>query len=254
MMFSRKTAFEIVKGLSLKTHDEVERFCLEFGLEEVVSGQYIKEKETSIAKHLIDNPDATGPKGSGLATEIIEYITENYHGFDTLPEAYSQLANSLDRDGFELTDKGARKKLPTELPLVEQEDQLIALLLKHGFDTAKGHYEQAIAAHGRGEWASANAQLRTFVEDFIDRAYAKVCGGTEQHTNQKRVALAKAGFFIKEYNEYLFNGTGFFEGFWKRLHPEGSHPGLSEQPDSTFRLHLVILVVHHLMERLDEKY
>jgi len=253
-MFSRKTILEIVKALNLDTYDKVDRFALEFGLNEIVSGRYVKEKQTSIARYLIANPEAVGPKGSALAIEIIEYISDNYHGFESLSEDYPQLANSLEKDGFQLTDQGIRKKLPEKLPLLEQEDKLMALLSKHGFNVAKGHYDQAMAAHARGEWASANAQLRTFVEEFIDKAYDLVCSGGDQSNNEKRIALAKAGFFVTEYNEYLFNGTGFIEGFWKRLHPEGSHPGLSEQSDSTFRLHLVILVIHYLLVRLDENY
>jgi len=155
---------------------------------------------------------------------------------------------------FELTDDGIRQKLPEILPLVEKEDQLVALLSRRGFDTARGHYEQAVAAHTRGEWASANAQLRTFVEEFFDNVHAIVCGGTNESSNQKRIALAQAGFFVSDYNEFLSNGTGFVEGFWKRLHPQGSHPGLSEQSDCTFRLHLVILVLHYFLTRLDETH
>ena len=81
-----------------------------------------------------------------------------------------------------------------------------------------------------------------------------MCPGDYSSSNERKIALAKAGFFIQEYNEYLFNGTGFVEGFWKRLHPEGSHPGLSEQSDSTFRLHLFILVIHYFLTRLNSEY
>ena len=38
---------EIIKSLNFKTHDEVERF----GIENEISGEYIKQKETSIAKY-----------------------------------------------------------------------------------------------------------------------------------------------------------------------------------------------------------
>src|ERR1700743_1068769 len=33
----------------------------------------------------------------------------------------------------------------------------------------------------------------------------------------------------------------FINGLFKRLHPAGSHPGLSNQADSTFRRHVVLL-------------
>jgi hypothetical protein len=152
-MFSRKTILEIVKALNFETHDEVTRFCIEFDLEEALSGKYLKEKKTSIAKHLISNPEGLGPNGSALSIEVIEYAIKHHHGFKSFSGSHPDLAHSLDRDGFEITDSGIRRKLPVELPVVEQEDQLISLLKKFGFDTAMGHYDQAVAAHGRGEWA-----------------------------------------------------------------------------------------------------
>ena len=35
-----------------------------------------------------------------------------------------------------------------------------------------------------------------------------------------------------------------------RSHPSGSHPGLSDEDDCTFRLHLVLLVSRLLLQRL----
>jgi integrase len=46
-------------------------------------------------------------------------------------------------------------------------------------------------------------------------------------------------------------GGGFVNGLAKRLHPQGSHPGLSDQEDSTFRLHTVLLTARLLLERFD---
>ncbi len=253
-MFSRKTLIELIKALNFRTHDEIEKFGFEFNIEDAITGTYVKEKETSIVKYLVSNPEAIGPNGSNIAIEIVEYAIKTHRGFESFSESHPDFAHSLDKDGYELTSSGLRKKLPTEFPVVEQENQLISLLDKFGFTTAKGHYEQAIAAHSRGEWASANAQLRTFVEEFFNRMQVVVCPGHYSSSNERKIALAKAGFFMQEYNEYLFNGTGFVEGFWKRLHPEGSHPGLSEQSDSTFRLHLVILVIHHFLTRLELNY
>jgi hypothetical protein len=253
-MLSRSTIIHLIKALNLDNRGKIDRFALHFGLQGVVSGQWVNNQQNSIMRYLISSPDARGPNGSALAVEIAEHLIQNHCQYGVPSESYPELANSLDRDGYELTEHGVRRKLPAEIPLVAQEDQLISLLKKHKFDIARGHYEQAIAAHSRSEWAAANAQLRSFVEEFFNKACAIVCPTQGGSSHDKKIALAKAGFFISEYNEFLFDGKGFVEGFWKRLHPEGSHPGLSEQCDSTFRLHLVILVVHYFLSRFDEKY
>jgi len=38
----------------------------------------------------------------------------------------------------------------------------------HNFGTAKGHLEQAMENHARGNWAAANGQLRTFFDSLLD--------------------------------------------------------------------------------------
>jgi len=150
-MFSRRTLIKLIKALNFRTHDEVERFGLEFNIEDAITGTYVRKKETSIVKYLVSNPEVIGPNGSKIAIEIIEYAVKTHQGFDLFSESHPDLAHSLDRDGYELTSSGLRKKFPTEFPVVEQENQLISLLDKFGFSTAKGHYEQAVAAHSRGE-------------------------------------------------------------------------------------------------------
>lgn len=249
-MFSRKTIIEMVNALNLKTHEEIERFALEFVLEDKVSGEYVKAKCTSISKYIILNSDSLGPNGANICIEIIEHIIAQYSDMEPFEVVYSELINLLDKDGYDLTSISIVKKLPSEIPVVEQENELIRILDELNFPVSKGHYEQAISCHARGEWAAANSQLRSFVEDFFNMAQTIVIPGEYSSSHAKKEALAHAGFFNNTYNEFCFNGQGFVEGFWKRLHPEGSHPGLSEQDDSTFRLHLVILVMNHYIRRL----
>jgi len=89
---------------------------------------------------------------------------------------------------------------------------------------------------------------------FFDQVRKKLQAGNGTKYHQRRQELANAGFFRAQYNEFTGNGTEFVEGFWKRLHPEGSHPALSEEPDATFRLHLVLVVIHYYAERFDSIY
>jgi hypothetical protein len=248
-MFSRATILRLLDDLNLQTHAEAETFALRFGLEEILSGNYIAEKKASVARYLIANPERLGPDGANICVEIIEWLIKRYS--DRNPaNRFPVLANLLDHDGYELGKDGLRRKLPSLLPIVQQEDQLMALLADRGFSTAIGHYRQAVAAHGRGEWAGANAQLRSFVEDVLNSIQGIISPGNYSDGNSRREALAKSGFFKRDLNEWLDGGKGFMQGFWKRLHPEGSHPGLSEADDATFRLHIVIVVVHYLMRRL----
>jgi hypothetical protein len=148
--------------------------------------------------------------------------------------------------------------LPIEADIPEREDELNQLLDTYGFSIPKGHLEQAISAHARGDWASANSQLRTFIESLFDCIAETLSPGISQtHTTSeaRRATLAspQQHFFMSELNEWLNNGGGFVQGFWRRLHSQGAHPGLSDRIDSTFRLHLVILVGHHFLKRLSER-
>ncbi|MEI2630739.1 hypothetical protein [Erwinia aphidicola] len=250
-MFSNRTIQEIVKAIKFSTHTEFDDFLIYFELPEEIGGLSISKKENSLVNFLIKNRDLKGPDNSNLSVEIIEHIIKKGKTSFSRNSNLDNLNNTLKKDGYELTENSVRKILPDEIPVAQTENRLNEILNKYGFSTAISHYNQAIASHGRGDWAAANSQLRTFVEDFFNQVHCKIQAGNGDTTNQKRGELEKAKFFRSEYNEYLHNGTGFIEGFWKRLHPQGSHPGLSEEEDSTFRLHLVLIVIHYYAERLD---
>ena len=49
------------------------------------------------------------------------------------------------------------------------------------------------------------------------------------------------------------DGKNLVNGVLKRLHPQGSHPGLSDEEDCTFRLHLVLVLARFFLRRLDAK-
>ncbi|PIP36162.1 MAG: hypothetical protein COX20_07290 [Desulfobacterales bacterium CG23_combo_of_CG06-09_8_20_14_all_52_9] len=252
-MFSRTTIIKTVSTLQLQIHAEVNKFALEFGLEDVISGSYIKEKGAAIMRYLIKNPQAKAPNGTPLAQAIIDHLVLTRCQVSDPAELFPELVNSLDRDGYKLDRNGLRAKLPSQLPLVEEENELIDILDRYGYSVAKGHYEQAVAAHTRGDWAASNSQLRSFVEEFFNRVAETVVPGSYSSSHQCQQALAKAGFFQSDLNEWLDEGKGFVQGFWRRLHPQGSHPGLSEKEDSTFRLHVVIVVTHYFAKRLESQ-
>ena len=262
--FSRITIIEAIGLLEFLTHAKLDRFLLKYGLERITHQELGPKtaKLNAVIKYLIDNPDEKGPFGANLTFEIIEdelrSISSNIYA-PLIEEHLPKLLNSLKHDGYVITNKGGLKTmLPESIKLVEKENELNSLLDKFGFTTTKGHMDQAISAHTRGDWAAANAQLRSFMESLFDSICGKLVGDKTTLPppgHQRRELLAKLSppFFIPTLNEWEIGKCGFLQGLLKRLHPQGSHPGLSDEEDSTFRLHLVILTASYYLKRLNNK-
>ncbi|MDP3348841.1 MAG: hypothetical protein Q8S92_07595 [Hydrogenophaga sp.] len=146
-----------------------------------------------------------------------------------------------------------RAALPGNVDLHATDDEVHQLMRYFGFSTALGHLDQAIEAHTRGDWAAANSQTRTFIESLleqiahhIDPAAAAAAGNSEN----RRAWLADKGFLSKQRNEWTNDGKNFVNGLFKMLHTEGSHPGLSDDDRSTFRLHIALVTARTFLRRL----
>jgi hypothetical protein len=226
----------------------------------------VNPKMTNLMEHLINNPDIRGPGGANLILEMIESLIEekcgphldSYHREN--PEvAFPALVRSLKQDGYVIEGLKLKGILPSDLPIAQQKDEMISLLERYQFDTAKGHFEQAVSAHTRGEWASANAQLRSFIESLFDSIATLLNNNqpsnlTSSHARRESLATMSPPFFIEELKEWEVGGKdGFIQGFWRRLHASGSHPGLSDEEDCTFRLHIVIVTASHFLRRLESR-
>lgn len=172
----------------------------------------------------------------------------------------ARLTRALALDGFVIewpdeysTQPLLRAALPEEVDLPAADDEVHVLLRHFDFATALGHLDQAIEAHTRGDWAAANSQVRTFVESLfeqiafhIDEAAATAAGSSEN----RRAMLAKKGFLSEVRNEWTGDGKNFVNGLFKMLHTEGSHPGLSDEDRSTFRLHIALVTARSFLRRL----
>ncbi len=171
-----------------------------------------------------------------------------------LTSEMEKLKHVLEQDGFVLTGGMLRRALPADLDLPETESELMHLLDQHGLFTAKGHLDQVFDAHARGNWASANGQLRTFFDALLDAMAERIDPSTSTlgSGQPRRTKLAAAGFLSVPLNEWDNDGKGFINGLVKRLHPEGAHPGLSNEDDSMFRLHIVLLTASLLLRRFDQ--
>ncbi len=253
-MFPRATIIQIIEFLGFRTNAILNRFLLRFGMDDIQLDQTIAHKENAIIQYLIDNPDNIGPLGANITIEIIEYaMTLPFYMANGFPEA---LINSLQRDGFVIQGDRLRRTLPEVVNTAENENQVYQLLDQFEFDTARGHLDQAISAHTRGEWAAANGQLRPFIESLFHLIATRLnyTGETGFYTIGQYLTGIDPPFIYTELNEWeLGNNGGFLQGFWSRLHPAGPHAGLSDEEDCTFRLQMILLVASHYLNRLDER-
>jgi hypothetical protein len=117
---------------------------------------------------------------------------------------------------------------------------------------------QAVSAHTRGEWAAANAELRSFIESLFDSIAELLIDNktklpSTSHGRRELLTRLNPPFLLTDLNEWEPNGKGFVQGFWNRLHPQGSHPGLSDEEDNTLRLYLVIIIASHYLRRLNTR-
>jgi hypothetical protein len=268
-MFSTRTNVELVHILDNFTHGEIDRLCSVFEIpNHPIEGLSVIKKANKILDYLkISN--RPGPYSDNFQMDLLQYIVDDYYRLEAKSDAskyhnihyedlfshrYKLLANSLKRDGYIIKETVIKKMLPTEIEEAKTENELITLLKKNAFVTSLGHIEQAINNYNSGQWASANSQFRSFIESLlmdickkmfpeipcIDASNAIKILGTESNPT----------FLRNELNEI---GNPFIISLWKRLHPAGSHPGLSEEADCTFRYHMSVVLAHYLLKRFDER-
>lgn len=267
LRFSRRTviaAVEIMEG-AIRIQADLTRCLLKWSpaLAARCDEGALPDRFNHLIKFFDEQPDRHLEDGNLLGDELVEKAVSLFSPIETpvpcrepstLSPQVAIFLRALDRDGFTVADGVLRRTLPAILKLPEAEDEIFRLLKKHDFAVAKGHLEQAFAAHTDGLWASANSQIRSFLDGLLDEIAERIdpSATTLASGQPRRTKLALCGFLSRELNEWDDSGTGFVNGLVKRLHPHGSHPGLSDQDDSTFRLHIVLLTARLLLVRFDK--
>ncbi|QCI66327.1 hypothetical protein [Phreatobacter stygius] len=270
--FARRTvnaAINVLDKDNKFTHAEISSFLIDLDREIYDAirekGISIKARLNDLKKFVDDHPGYV-VDGELFADIIVEKAVASLPP-DEIPRPWStpdapspvieSFKRALESDGFVVTDRVLRRSSPVDLGLPETESELIRLLSKHGFTTAKGHLEQAFESHARGLWASANSQIRSFLESLFDEMATRIdpAATTRKPGRERRAHLANvtSPIFDRSLNEWGDNGVGFINGLMARLHPHGSHPGLSDQQDSSFRLHVVLLTAHLALKRFDAR-
>ena len=194
-------------------------------------------------------------------------------------DAWKKFVDGLRADGFEVAVKEVKvgsgsifgteetKKVATLVRMLpdiitgmdfrKAESEVVMLLDECGFYVARGHLNQSLSAFQRGEWSSANGELRNFFESYLDEI-AKGLGYTGQGDSKaKRDFLGnlQPPFLLADYNEWNANNQKpqFVQGLMSRLHPHGGHPGLSDEEDATFRLQISLVTARLFLRRYNQR-
>lgn len=288
-MLSKRTLLHIVNtnvmGLS---SPQIDTLLITFGLQlpQPINGQNVSKeaKKNVIYQHVINTPAINGPFGQNLHIDLLQYFVDAFYAIHPdapppIPDPFSlddiavgnvpyselfahshpQLANLLRMDGYIVLERQITKLLPEELVAANVESELERLLRHFNMNIAIGHLEQAIENYQNNNWAAANAQFRPFFENLIIEIHnlllphrvTQVYG--QAFGDLVNTQVLNEPFFSADLNEISSPGMDkpFIQGLWKRLHPQGPHPGLSDVEDCTFRYHTCIIFARYVLARLE---
>lgn len=262
------TACEMIGFIG--TNAELDSFILEYGLtDNVESGGSIAKTILNLKKFAVQHPEHQVITDRGerpLAAALVDKAIQVARKEQRAKFLLEKLERYLGLDGYSLTYGdaeglwGTRRELvgftvsmPAFVMLPESSSEVDLLLSANGFEIAKRHLDSARENITQGDWEAANSQCRTFLEALTD-SIAEDLYGVEAIALQgglaKRQLLASKGFLSRQKHEFGDgNGQAFLPGLAKLLHPDGAHPGISNQPDALFRLQCVVVTARWLLKR-----
>ena len=262
--FSRPTLIAAVELLEGHSQAHFNQMILRLGLEDEIGsgtavsvakkcdflGRIVVQRSDSV----LDTLDDSVTLGEAVVREAIQLLTS-----EPCSPREIALGRGLARDSYVVSfDKNGRNPklraaLPGEIQLPETDDEVHQFLKSLQFMTPLGHLDQAVEAHTRGDWAACNSQLRTFLESLFDDIARNIRpqeAAQRPTSENRRALLADIGFLAVDRNEWTADGKNYINGLFKMLHTEGSHPGLSDEDHSTFRLHIVLVTARTFLRRL----
>ena len=213
--FTRPTILAAIAFLARLTQAAFNHLVVRLGLESEIPSDTslsISKKADLLGRIVVQRPDAFVETLEGrlcLPEAVIREAVQLMRP-DPFQDIEIALARGLARDGYVVSfDEEARPSLrptmPQEIGLAAADDEVHQLLKHFGFAETLAHLGQGIEAHGRGDWAAANAQFRTFLESLFDEI-ARQCAGPDKTgaltSENRRQLLATIGFLAVDRNEW----------------------------------------------------
>jgi len=265
--FTSPTIVEAVEFLGeTLTQAKFDQLAIRLGLDDEIPqgpGKSVAAKSALLARlvnqratQVVSTLDGPVTLAEAAVREAVQ-VTARQHETST----QGRFLRGLALDGYVVSwDEDSREPLlraalPGEVDLPAADDEVHQLLKQFGFRVPLGHLDQAIDAHTRGDWAAANSQIRSFLEGLLDDIALHIdsqeAAGLASSEN-RRAWLTERGFLSTNRNEWTNDGKNYLNGLFKMLHTDGSHPGLSDEDHSTFRLHLGLITGRTLLRRLND--
>ena len=231
-------------------------------------GYSLAERANALAEVLINEPERSCD-GENVAAGILERATtellarmqrasDRGRREDVNEHQARALWNALERDGYNVDGSGRLQSMfPAIVSMPSAYDEVHSLLDQFLFSTSKAHLDEAVQCHGRGNWTAANGQIRTFMESLLDEIAISIDPSAStlatSFNRRQRLATVNPTFLQCSLGEWDNDGRNFTNGVFKRLHANGPHPGISDEEDCTFRLHLVAIFARLLLRRLSAR-
>ena len=278
--FNRMTIVAAAEVISdFKSHSDMDVLEVQWGIAGRCSASSKPARVASLSKIAIEEDiQVMTEHGILLLSRALVEAAIRSPSNQQKSDAWKKLVAGLRFDGFEVVEvevesDGAsslfgRKKttltlarmLPDDVPELdfrEAESEVVTLLDRSGFAIAKGHLSLALSAFQRGEWASANGQLRNFYESYLNEIAVGLGYSGNGDSIAKRDYLGNLSppFLLSEYNEWNINNQKpqYVQGLMSRMHPHGGHPGLSEEEDATFRLQITLVTARLFLRRFNQR-
>lgn len=217
---------------------------------------------------------AGGDRGAHEALlEIVRLAAEALYRLPQARDRLSGIQEALVSDGYEMR-WGEPNLMPGDyspecrilpidsdaIPVSTETTALAAELDSRGYTEAREHYRLAVKHFTEQDHASANGQLRNMVESLIVNLAVDHAGYVDnKKANQGGQAIktlytpkagppAAVGQPLPE-----FDGGRMLHGIWETLHPNGSHPGLSDADEARLRMQLCTGLARFLLKHFTAK-
>lgn len=279
--FNRMTVVAAVEVIAVfNSHADMEILEVQWGIDGRFETTSKAARVAGVAKIAIDEAPTVMTENGLVSLEraLVEKAIKA-PAFRHETEEWKKFVYGLRSDGFDVVFKEINvaprsifdfeetktiatlvRKLPdniTGMDFREAEDEIVLLLGECGFHVAKGHLNQCMSAFQRGEWSSANGELRNFYESYLNEIAVELgyTGTGDSKAKRDFLGNLQPPFLLTDYNEWNANPNKpqFVQGLMSRLHPHGGHPGLSEEEDATFRLQISLVTARLFLRRYNQR-